>query len=133
MHHNACPHATRIVDEFLYDVGLNRMAWPARSPDINLIEHVWGLLGKQVRSRLSPHSNVQQLRNILNKEWNRIHQTDIQNLIEVIIVAALLYGSESWIHRKRDENQIQAAEMKFLTAVRGYTRRDKIPNYTNKR
>ncbi|KAJ4430809.1 hypothetical protein ANN_19400 [Periplaneta americana] len=54
------------------------MAWPARSPDINPIEHVWGLLGKQVRSR----SNLQQLRNVLSKEWNRIDQTDIQNLIE---------------------------------------------------
>ncbi|KAJ4447705.1 hypothetical protein ANN_09713 [Periplaneta americana] len=41
MHGNACPHATIIVDEFLHDVGLNRMTWPARNPDINPIELVW--------------------------------------------------------------------------------------------
>ncbi|KAJ4427200.1 hypothetical protein ANN_24817 [Periplaneta americana] len=61
----ARPHATRIVDELLHDV-----------------EHVWGLLGKRVRSRLTPHSNLQQLRNVLNKEWNSIDQTNIQKLIE---------------------------------------------------
>lgn len=72
MYDNARPHATRIVDEFLHDIGLNRMVWPARSPDINFIEHGWGMLGKRVRSRL----------NVLNKEWNSIDQTDIQNLIE---------------------------------------------------
>ncbi|KAJ4449545.1 hypothetical protein ANN_00946 [Periplaneta americana] len=108
MNDNARPHVARIVDEFLHDVGLNRMAWPARSldinpiehmwvfhdvglnrmvwparsPDINPIEHVWGLLGKRVRSRLTPHSNLQQLRNVLSKEWNSIDQTDIQNMIE---------------------------------------------------
>ncbi|KAJ4437701.1 hypothetical protein ANN_17846 [Periplaneta americana] len=58
------------------------MTWPARSPDINPIEHVWVMLGKRVRGRLTPHSNLQQLRNVLSKEWNRIDQTDIQNLIE---------------------------------------------------
>ncbi|KAJ4434797.1 hypothetical protein ANN_23368 [Periplaneta americana] len=58
------------------------MTWPARSPDMNHIEHEWVLLGKRVRSRLTPHSNLQQLRNALSKEWNRIDQTDIQNVIE---------------------------------------------------
>ncbi|KAJ4437460.1 hypothetical protein ANN_17604 [Periplaneta americana] len=108
MHDNARPHATRIVDEFLHDVGLNRiawparsrdinpiehvwvlhdvglnrMAWPARSPDIFPIEHVWGLLGKRGRSRPTPYSNLQHLRNFLINEWNRIDPTDIQNLIE---------------------------------------------------
>ncbi|KAJ4444394.1 hypothetical protein ANN_06186 [Periplaneta americana] len=49
-------HAAKIVDEFLHDVGLNRMAWPARSPDINPIEHVWGMPGK--RSYLSYRANL---------------------------------------------------------------------------
>lgn len=82
MHDNARPHAARIVNEFLNDVGLHAMAWPARSPDINPIEHVWDMLKKRVRSRLPPHSNLHQLRNLLTEEWNNIDQTVIQNLIE---------------------------------------------------
>ncbi|KAJ4451789.1 hypothetical protein ANN_03261 [Periplaneta americana] len=38
--------------------------------------------GKQVRSRRTPPSDLEQLRNVVSKEWNRIDQTDIQNLIE---------------------------------------------------
>ena len=78
----ARPHVARIVDEFLYDVGLNRMAWPARSPDINSIEHMWNMLVKRVGSRLRPHSNLEQHRNILSKELNSIDETVTQNLIE---------------------------------------------------
>jgi hypothetical protein len=30
-----------------------------------------------------------------------------------------LYGSESWVRRKKEENGIQAAEMRFLRAIEG--------------
>ncbi|GFS94701.1 transposable element Tcb2 transposase [Trichonephila clavipes] len=39
MDDNARPHRARIVEEYLEDHGLERMEWPARSPDLNLIEH----------------------------------------------------------------------------------------------
>ncbi|GFU00952.1 DDE_3 domain-containing protein [Trichonephila clavipes] len=37
------PHRARIVEEYLEDHGLERMEWPARSPDLNPIEHLLGL------------------------------------------------------------------------------------------
>jgi hypothetical protein len=40
----------------------------------------------------------------------------------------LEYGSETRTPRKRDWNRIQAAEMKFLRAVKGCTRLDQIRN-----
>ncbi|GFX29968.1 transposable element Tcb2 transposase [Trichonephila clavipes] len=43
MDDNARPHRARIVEEYLEDHGLERMEWPARSPDLNLIEHLLGL------------------------------------------------------------------------------------------
>jgi hypothetical protein len=43
-------------------------------------------------------------------------------------VPVLFYGSETWTLRKRDWNRIQAAEMKYLRTVRGYTRLDQIRN-----
>ncbi|GFV01454.1 DDE_3 domain-containing protein [Trichonephila clavipes] len=40
MDDNARPHRARIVEEYLEDHGLDRMEWPARSPDLNPIEHL---------------------------------------------------------------------------------------------
>ncbi|GFV15204.1 transposable element Tcb2 transposase [Trichonephila clavipes] len=40
MDDNARPHRARIVEEDLEDHGLERMEWPARSPDLNPIEHL---------------------------------------------------------------------------------------------
>ena len=39
---------------------------------------------------------------------------------------SLLYGSETWVTTKRDMTGLDAAEMRFLRSVKGYTRLDKI-------
>jgi len=39
---------------------------------------------------------------------------------------SLLYGSETWATTKRDMTRLEAAEMRFLRSVTGYTRLDKI-------
>jgi hypothetical protein len=37
-----------------------------------------------------------------------------------------LYGSETWVTTKRDMTRLEAAEMRFLRSVKGYTKLDKI-------
>jgi len=39
---------------------------------------------------------------------------------------SLLYGSQTWVTTKRDMTGLEAAQLRFLRSVTGYTRLDKI-------
>ncbi|GBM63793.1 Transposable element Tcb2 transposase [Araneus ventricosus] len=56
MDDNARPHRALLVDEFLESEDIRRMDWPARSPDLNPIEHVWDALGREIGPR-NPSEN----------------------------------------------------------------------------
>ena len=54
-------------------------------------------------------------------------RTDTQiTFYKVVARPSLLYGSETWVTTKRDMTRLEAAEMRFLRSVKGYTRLDKI-------
>ena len=45
---------------------------------------------------------------------------------KVVARPTLLYGSETWVTTTRDMTRLEAAEMRFLRSVKGYTRLNKI-------
>ncbi len=45
------------------------MDWPSMSPDLNPIEHLWGILKQKVEERKV--SNIHQLRDVVMEEWKR--------------------------------------------------------------
>ncbi|GFS77977.1 transposable element Tcb2 transposase [Trichonephila clavipes] len=51
MDDNARPHRTLAVEELLESEDIIRMDWPAYSPDLNPIEHVWDALGRCIAAR----------------------------------------------------------------------------------
>ena len=50
MYDNARPHVARICRQFLNRNNVNVLPWPAMSPDMNPIEHIWDYLGRKVRA-----------------------------------------------------------------------------------
>jgi hypothetical protein len=45
---------------------------------------------------------------------------------KVIAISAGLYGSEIWVLTEKNENRIQAAEMRFVRSMWGSTRQDRV-------
>lgn len=78
---NARPHRARAVNDFLQQHQVTRMDWPARSPDLNPIEHLWDELGRRTRAHLPPGANLEALANLLQQEWLAIPQNILHNLI----------------------------------------------------
>ena len=51
MDNNARPHRARIVNEYLQQETIERMDLPAKSLDLNLIEHAWNILQRRISNR----------------------------------------------------------------------------------
>ena len=80
MHDNARPHVARICRQFLNRNIVNVLPWPAVSPDMDPIEHIWDYLGKKVRARGNVHS-LRDLENALIQEWNNIPNVVIRRYV----------------------------------------------------
>ncbi|GFS78915.1 transposable element Tcb2 transposase [Trichonephila clavipes] len=57
------------------------MDWPARSPDLNPIEHIWDFLGSRLAARTLPPVTIRELRLALQDEWAAMPQLLIDTLI----------------------------------------------------
>jgi len=59
------------------------------------------------------------------KQMNKETKLRIHN---ITAKAALKFGSEAWILKKREEQRLEAAQMKFLRHLLGITKLDKVKN-----
>ncbi|GFV06509.1 transposable element Tcb2 transposase [Trichonephila clavipes] len=77
MDDNAPCHRTVAAEQLLESEDIEHMDWPARSPDLNTIEHVWDFLGR----RLAAPVTIRELRLALQDEWAAMPQQLIYTLI----------------------------------------------------
>ena len=56
--------------------------WPAQSPDLNPIEHLWSLLKRCLNEYETEPKGMVELWNRVTIEWNKITPEDCSKLIE---------------------------------------------------
>ncbi|GFW82991.1 transposable element Tcb2 transposase [Trichonephila clavipes] len=81
MDDNAPCHHTVAAEQLLESENIERMDWPARSPDLTPIEHVWDFLGRRLAARTLPPVTIRELRLALQDEWGAMPQQLIDTLI----------------------------------------------------
>jgi transposase len=60
MDDNARPHRARIVQKILQQEAVQAIPWPAMSPDMNPIEHVWDFIGRKINQRNPKCQNIEE-------------------------------------------------------------------------
>ena len=53
--------------------------WPANSPDLSVIENLWAIIKQRIK--INPPRTLEELKNRLIEEWNKLDQNLINNLI----------------------------------------------------
>jgi len=72
-------HTSKLAIKWKEENGINRMRWPANSPDLNPIENVWAVLKLNVRKRRP--CTVKQLVRAIYKEWKELLVEYAQTLV----------------------------------------------------
>uniref|UniRef100_A0A8C7DYI5 TBC1 domain family member 22B n=1 Tax=Oncorhynchus kisutch TaxID=8019 RepID=A0A8C7DYI5_ONCKI len=80
-HDNVRPHVSRICTQFLEAENVPVLPWPAHSPDMSPIEHVWDALDQRGQQHVPVPTNIQQLHTAIEEEWNSIPQPTINSRI----------------------------------------------------
>ncbi|GFV72084.1 transposable element Tcb2 transposase [Trichonephila clavipes] len=82
---NATCHRTLAVQDCLDSEGIQRLVWPARSPDLNPIENLWASLGRQVAGRIYPPTNNNTLIRALSEKWDKLPQQLLDNVVQSMV------------------------------------------------
>jgi transposase len=85
-------HTSRLASKWFEDNGVEVLEWPAQSPDLNPIEHLWEHLKRQLNKYETEPSGIFELWERVEAEWNQIPVQVCLDLIESIPrrVAAVL-------------------------------------------
>ena len=108
---NAQPHVVRIVQAFFQRRRVSLLPWPARSPDMSPIEHVWDMVGRWFIHQGPPAPTLDTLWTCIQTVWRDIPQEDIQGLFDSMprrietLIAAHGGFTPYWNHMLTDHVQ----------------------------
>lgn len=79
---NAPIHTSASTRAWLATKKVRLLDWPARSPDLNPMENLWGYLSQKVYAHGRQYSSKRELEEAIFREWDAIPQEYLQGLTE---------------------------------------------------
>jgi hypothetical protein len=74
-------HTSGLAKIWFNDHGFDVMVWPANSPDLNPIEHLWDYLKRKLGEYENPPKGILELWERVEEEWEKIPESVHQDLI----------------------------------------------------
>lgn len=75
-------HTSKIVGQFFIENNINVLDWPAQSPDLNVIEHLWSIVKSEYHKE--PVVQKNQLFAKILEIWNNIPQETTKTLVKSV-------------------------------------------------
>ena len=79
---NAPAHRSERTRKWFNAKKIPLLQWPPQSPDMNLIESIWNVIGRRINSRNILPASLSELKLIIKEEWERISQKELEDLIK---------------------------------------------------
>ena len=70
--------------QWLKSKKVNILDWPSRSPDLNLMKNLWGLLIRKVYKNWTQFQTTSSLKVAITKAWEEITSEDRKVLVDII-------------------------------------------------
>jgi hypothetical protein len=78
---NAPCHASASTKQWLMENNVQVLDWPARSPDCNPVENLWGIMVRDVYANSRQYSNTEELWQAVQEAWARASTEQLGNLV----------------------------------------------------
>ena len=79
---NASPHVSVSTRAWMEVNNIHYLEWPAISPDLNIIENIWGILTGRIYRNKSRYTSLDELKEAIILEWNTITNDEILGLFK---------------------------------------------------
>ena len=73
-------HTAHLIRNYKQRTGMKTMTWPAKSPDLNIIENLWMILKHKIHQDIDLIKNSEDLKRIIRKAWDDIQVNYIRSL-----------------------------------------------------
>lgn len=77
---NASIHVSNYSNGWLAEQNVKVIPWPAKSPDMNPMENLWGILVRDVYADFRQFNTVNELKQAILAAWNRVPMETLAQL-----------------------------------------------------